>query len=306
MDGSSGLRAVLALLVIAKGEVVPADRLADSVWSGEAPASTSGALQSYVSHLRKRLEPAATARSRAGVIVSAGPGYAVRLAPDGVDAWRFDQLLQQAEFATPPGAVALLGEALELWRGPAYTDYLWTGEEVQGEALLAQIRTVAPVLLDGVAVMPYVAVDAVQADPVDPMPVHEGAALLSDLPEEAVQALLAAAGPGSQNAQVIFELRQLGGATGRPAAHASAFCHRAAAYSLLTVGVPGTPGMLDHAASVVRALAPWTTGGMLPNFAPAADGAARCYDASTLARLRAAIRTYDPQGVMAIGRALSV
>lgn len=43
---------------------------------------------------------------------------------------------------------------------------------------------------------------------------------------------------------------------------------------------------------------------MLPNFAPAVDGATACYDPHTLARLCAAVRTYDPAGVMSLGRAL--
>jgi len=74
--------------------------------------------------------------------------------------------------------------------------YLWTGEPADGAQLHDELRSAAPVLLDGVGVMPYAAVDAVHADPVDPMPVLERAALLSELPVEAVTALLAAAGPG--------------------------------------------------------------------------------------------------------------
>lgn len=53
-------------------------------------------------------------------------------------------------------------------------------------------------------------------------------------------------------------------------------------------------------------LAPWTGGHRMANFAFAAADYLEAYDAPTLARLRRAIRAYDPDGVIAIGRALDV
>jgi DNA-binding SARP family transcriptional activator/tetratricopeptide (TPR) repeat protein len=142
--GGPRQRAVLAILVLARGEAVPAERLAESVWGDAPPAHVSGALQSYVSHLRRRLEPGAAARSRSGVIIRVGPGYAVRLPDDGVDAWRFETLLQQArERDDPQQVIALLEEALGLWRGPALADYAdepWAEPEI---ARLTDLRAVA-------------------------------------------------------------------------------------------------------------------------------------------------------------------
>ena len=46
-------------------------------------------------HLRRRLQPGSAARTRSAVIVSEGAGYAVRLPPDAVDFWRFEQLLER-------------------------------------------------------------------------------------------------------------------------------------------------------------------------------------------------------------------
>lgn len=88
--GGRRQRAVLAGLVIAQDEAVPADRLVDCVWADHPPANANGALQAYVSHLRRRLEPDATARHRGPVIARAGPGYVLRLAPGAVDAWAFE------------------------------------------------------------------------------------------------------------------------------------------------------------------------------------------------------------------------
>lgn len=141
--GGRRQRAVLALLVLAKGHAVPASRLIDAVWGDDPPADPHGALQSYVSHLRKRLEPGVPARSRAGIIVSEGPGYAVRLGDDAVDAWRFERLVQDATGAEPEAARALLEEALGLWRGPALADYADESWAV-GEVLrLTRLREVA-------------------------------------------------------------------------------------------------------------------------------------------------------------------
>ena len=77
--GGRRQRAVLAALVILRNQVVPAERLADCVWGDHPPANPAGALQAYVSHLRRRLQPEAVARKRDGVIVSEAAGYALRL-----------------------------------------------------------------------------------------------------------------------------------------------------------------------------------------------------------------------------------
>ncbi|MGB8650611.1 MAG: BTAD domain-containing putative transcriptional regulator, partial [Mycobacteriales bacterium] len=140
--GGRRQRAVLAQLLIARSEVVPADKIADGVWGEDLPGNVSGALQSYVSHLRRRLEPSATARARAGVIVSEGPGYAIRLPKEAVDAWEFEDLVTQAA-ADPAVAADLLSRALNLWNGPALLDYAdepWAAAEI---ARLTELKNVA-------------------------------------------------------------------------------------------------------------------------------------------------------------------
>ncbi|GFM18791.1 MULTISPECIES: FAD-binding oxidoreductase [Mycobacteriaceae] len=185
--------------------------------------------------------------------------------------------------------------------------YTAVGDFAEAERLLAPMRAVATPLLDSVAVLPYAAIGAVHADPVDPMPVIEDQALLSDLPVAAVDALLAVAGPGSGSPQVIVELRMLGGAFARPAAHRSAFCHRNAAYALTVIGapMPDTATMVaEHAAAVAAAVAPWSTGGQMPNFAPSYDPArpSRVYNDDTRHWLAALADRYDPARVLATGQ----
>lgn len=185
--------------------------------------------------------------------------------------------------------------------------YVATGDAGEAERLLAPMRAVATPLIDAVTLMPYSAIGAVHADPPNPMPVHEDHALLRELTPETVDALLSVAGPQAGSVQAIVELRQLGGAMARPGRHRSAFCHRDAAFALTTIGAlaPEIAELVPaHAAAVVAAVAPWATGGALPNFAAsgAAERLARCYDEDTLYWLAALAERFDPAGVFRVGQ----
>jgi hypothetical protein len=64
------------------------------------------------------------------------------------------------------------------------------------------------------------------------------------------------------------------------------------------------PGVEDHAAAVLEAMAPWVGGQRLPNFTFTPEEYVNARDEVTLARLRRAVRTYDPDGVLTIGGVL--
>ena len=183
--------------------------------------------------------------------------------------------------------------------------FVWTGSAEEGERWFAAMRAAAPVILDDVAEKPYAAIDSVHTDPLDPTPAHEAGDVLADFPAEAVDALLALTGPGVLSPQILVEVRQLGGAYARPGEHPSAFASRDAAYSLLVVGIAAIPGVEDHAAAILDAMAPWIGGHRLPNFTFTPEEYVDAYDEVTLARLRRARRTYDPAGVLAIGGVLA-
>jgi hypothetical protein len=184
--------------------------------------------------------------------------------------------------------------------------YVWTGDAEEGERRFAEIREAAPVILDDVSDRPYTEIDAVRSDPLDPTPCFEAGAVLTAFDAEALDARLALTGPDAASPQILVEVRQMGGAVARHGAHESAFSARDAAYALLLVGIAGTPGLEAHGEAVLQALAPWTGGHRMPNFTFAAKDYLDAYDAPTLARLRRAIHAYDPDGVIAIGRALDV
>ncbi|WP_101897170.1 AfsR/SARP family transcriptional regulator [Embleya scabrispora] len=121
--GGPRQRAVLALLAVARGRVVSIDRMVEDLWRGEPPTQAVTSLQAYVSNLRRLLEPGRPRRAPATILVSAAPGYALRLPDDAVDAWRFERLLHTARErveADPADARKLVETALALWRGPAF------------------------------------------------------------------------------------------------------------------------------------------------------------------------------------------
>ncbi|MFD7501662.1 BTAD domain-containing putative transcriptional regulator [Streptomyces sp. NPDC059850] len=132
-------RAVLARLIVARRRVVPVARLVEDLWD-EPPAGAVGAVQTFVGALRRALEPDRPPRTRARLLVTEGPGYALRAAPDAVDAWRFEAAVGAAATLPPTAALRRLGEALELWRGPAYAEFEaepWTRAE---RSRLAELR----------------------------------------------------------------------------------------------------------------------------------------------------------------------
>jgi len=112
------VRALLADLLADDGGPVSADRLIHDLWGDAPPGRPTGALQAKVSQLRR-----AIGRDR---VVRQPPGYRLRFDDGGdeVDAVRFRALVTRARPVQDPRArAALLTEALELWRGPAYADF---------------------------------------------------------------------------------------------------------------------------------------------------------------------------------------
>ncbi len=115
-------RAVLARLLVARGRVVPVQMLVDDLWE-DPPEDAVGAIRTFVSALRRGLEPARPPRSPAQILITVGAGYALRADPDAIDAERFEKIVRGARDDEPDSAVRSLTEALSWWRGPAYSDF---------------------------------------------------------------------------------------------------------------------------------------------------------------------------------------
>ena len=111
--GGRRQRALLACLLLHRGEAVSTDRLLEEIWAGAPPPAGAKTVQAYVSRLRNVLG--------AGVIETRSGGYA--LDADGVtlDLDRFEELVaagrRLAADDTFPAATARFDEALALWAG---------------------------------------------------------------------------------------------------------------------------------------------------------------------------------------------
>ncbi|MGA5302577.1 BTAD domain-containing putative transcriptional regulator [Nucisporomicrobium flavum] len=119
--GGARQRAVLARLLVARGRVVPVDRLVGDLWE-TPPDAAVAAIRTFVADLRRVLEPDRLPRRPAELLVTSPPGYALPAAPDAVDAWRFEAAVTRTG---DPAADALtrLDDALALWHGPAYAEH---------------------------------------------------------------------------------------------------------------------------------------------------------------------------------------
>ncbi|MEU8697761.1 BTAD domain-containing putative transcriptional regulator [Streptomyces sp. NPDC048680] len=112
-------REVLGRLVAAQGRMVTTESMIDDLWT-DPPAGAVGALRTFVAALRRAIEPDRPPRTPPRVLVTQGTGYLLRLPRTAVDVHRFQDALAAARRS--PGKAAELGEALALWRGPAYAD----------------------------------------------------------------------------------------------------------------------------------------------------------------------------------------
>ncbi|MGW4482810.1 BTAD domain-containing putative transcriptional regulator [Amycolatopsis sp. NPDC004368] len=117
--GGPRVRALLAQLALEAGRFVPAERLIDGLYGEQPPDGAANALQSQVSRLRSALKSVAP-------VEFTGAGYRLAVEPDEVDVHRFERLAGDGRRELAAGdatrASDLLGEALALWRGPAFAD----------------------------------------------------------------------------------------------------------------------------------------------------------------------------------------
>ena len=157
------VRCVLAALALEPGATSSADRLVDLIWGETAPRGAHGTLHSYISGLRRVLEPDLPARARPRVLLTGDAGYRLMLGREDVDATAFadDVRLLHRQVATlesqlsvgplagwpdreqAPGWLESLEAALVRWRGQAYADL---GDHPDGVATrtgLAELRTSA-------------------------------------------------------------------------------------------------------------------------------------------------------------------
>ena len=180
-----------------------------------------------------------------------------------------------------------------------FIELLYCGAEGEADQVLAPFRALAPVILDTVALKPYPEVYPAGGD--DPWGWASEALFIDDLDEETADIVLRRIEAASA-AEALVQLRVLGGAFARSAHGSTALGHRSRP-ALLWLMTPyqdlengaehhiWTRSFRDELASKSR--------GTYVNFleAPGAESVAAAFAPDTLARLRLAKRTYDPDNL---------
>ncbi|MFF4408003.1 BTAD domain-containing putative transcriptional regulator [Streptomyces sp. NPDC001262] len=113
--GSPQQRALLAALLLRGGRTATAPELVDALWGEEPPHAALAALRTYASRLRKAFGP------DADTLVSESGGYAIQVAPGGLDIDTAERLAGEADKARAAGnrlrARELIAESLAVWDG---------------------------------------------------------------------------------------------------------------------------------------------------------------------------------------------
>ncbi|MFK4209665.1 AfsR/SARP family transcriptional regulator [Streptomyces sp. NPDC030920] len=110
---------VLAALLLKANSAVPVDQLIDALWDDAPPTHARTVVQGHVSRLRALLASAG-AGEHGVCLMTQGPSYVFEVPETLLDTCRFERLARRGRLRQRPAdAVAVLGEALALWHGPA-------------------------------------------------------------------------------------------------------------------------------------------------------------------------------------------
>ena len=138
--GSPQQRALLAVLLIRRNEIVPLDAISAALWPADPPRTAAQIVRVYVSQLRKLLGDDEERR----ILITHSSGYSLRTGAREVDADRFESLCSEArEFLSggdPESARRLLDEALLLWRGEPLAEFAYDDFAAPEARRLTEVR----------------------------------------------------------------------------------------------------------------------------------------------------------------------
>jgi FAD/FMN-containing dehydrogenase len=294
--GLSANSVVAIEVVTADGELVRADaeHHADLFWALRGGGGNFG----VVTHMEIRLFPLTEVYAgmmfwpweRSAEVLKAWAAW-TRTAPEEVTtSARIMQI--------PP-----IPEIPEFLRGRSLViiDGAYIGDEASALELFRPLRDLGPEL-DTFAMIPPAGLARIHMDPEGATPALGGAGLmLAELPDEAVDAFLAATGPGSGSALLMAEIRHIGGALARKPVGAGALSRFNGEYMTFAGGIPVTPEIAAaiHAglATLTDALTPWDSGSAYLNFTEEKVDPAKFYPATNYERLRRVKADVDPAGL---------
>jgi FAD binding domain-containing protein len=185
-------------------------------------------------------------------------------------------------------------------------DLTFLGGAEEAERLLAPVRALPSPMLDTMAPVKVSELGDILQEPLEPLPAMERSRLLPELPDAALDALLAVAGPESDTMLMIVQLRHLGGALARPADQPGAVGTLSEAYQLFLLGIPAVPELVAPLRAQLdvaeQAMAPFASGRRTFNFLGSGQDPSAAFTPQALERLRAIKLERDPAGVIRSNR----
>jgi hypothetical protein len=284
--------------VTADGRLVRADRELepDLFWALRGGGGSFG----VVTAIELQLFP--ISHAYAGVLF-----YPIERGSEVLHAWRElthnqalpDELTTVGRFLRLPP----IPEIPEPVRGKSFViiEAYHVGDPAQADELLAPLRALGPVT-DTIASVPMPALSHLHMDPEHPVPGIGDGQMITELPAEAIDAFVEAAGQGAEFPLLTVELRHLGGALGRPHHSHGALSSIDAQYSLFAAGMVPVPELeapvQAQVQAVKTALAPWTAPHMYLNFAETQRDPAQFWTEQAYHRLRRIKTAVDPDDVI--------
>ncbi|SFW63055.1 FAD-binding oxidoreductase [Amycolatopsis australiensis] len=167
-----------------------------------------------------------------------------------------------------------------------------------GDELVAPLRAAAPVLMDTLKRLPFTESGSIASDPPHPHPYHGTNATVSALNDGMLAAIVEHAGPGAPVDTVLI-IDRLGGELARRRVDGAGWDSGAefVVRALSMVGDDGVETVRGAHGKLFEALAPWSTGRLLPfvyGEHDPAEVAESVFPPADLARLRVIKHRYDP------------
>jgi FAD/FMN-containing dehydrogenase len=228
-------------------------------------------------------------------------------APRVLDAWARwataapDEVTSVLRLFRAPDAPWLPAEVRA--RNVVVVDGAVVGDPRAAADIIAPLRALRPEI-DTFDVTPAASLARLHLEPEEPLAAYASSSLLAGLPPDAVEALVAAAGPESGSQLLFAEIRQLGGAMSRPSPRGGALDRIDGAFLVLTVGGGEPLGrwttQRQDADRVLDAVQPWGTGAVYLSMLDDQADERRAVPSTHWQRLSGIRSAADPDGLFVL------
>jgi hypothetical protein len=184
------------------------------------------------------------------------------------------------------------------------------GTEAEGEKTIAPLREIGEPIMDTFDQIPAPGLSRIHMDPEPPVPALGHHQVIGELPDEAIDAFVGAAGPDAGSPLLLAQLCQMGGAMGRPAEKGGALDKIDADFVMFGVGMamgPDAAAAIDEGLDRLNeAMEPWAAEGGYFNFAERPCEVEALLPEETCKRLAEVKRQWDPDEINRANHAVSL